>query len=198
MMAQDILERVEKERVFLEASGGGVTLSGGEVLSQSEFASELLRLCKESDLHTAIETCGFGSWEAFLPILQYTDIILYDIKHMDSIKHKEGTGVGNELILKNAERIRNDLGKEMVIRVPLIPGYNDDKENLAATALFVSERLGKSVRIHLLPYHRLGESKHERMEDNFKSLGLLPPSDEAMNSLRDYINSFGLDTQVGG
>ena len=198
MTAREVFERVEKERVFFEASGGGVTLSGGEVLNQPAFASEVLWLCKEAGLHTAIETCGFGAWDAFLPILKNTDLVLFDIKHMNPAKHRQGTGVDNELILENAVRIRKELGKEMTVRVPIIPDYNDDKINLKDTALFVAERLGKDVKIHLLPYHRLGESKHERLEDNFKTLGLSPPADEKMTALRDYISRFGIDTKIGG
>jgi len=117
---------------------------------------------------------------------------------MDPEKHKQGTGLDNALILHNAERIKKELGMEMSVRFPLIPGYNDSDENIKATALFVAEHLGKDVRIHLLPYHRLGESKHERMEDGVATLGLSSPTDEEVNVIRDYLASFGLDVTVGG
>jgi len=198
MTAQEVVERVNKERIFFEASGGGVTLSGGEVLAQPAFAAEILRLCKESGLNTAVETSGYGKWAVLLPILKNTDIVLFDIKHLDPEKHRRGTGVDNALILENAERIVKELGKDMELRVPIIPGYNDDEENLRALAQFIADRLDKDIRIHLLPYNRLGESKHERLEDKVEGLGISPPSDQKMGELRDYLVGFGLNAVIGG
>lgn len=198
MTASDVFERVNKERIFFEASGGGVTLSGGEVLAQSKFAAEILRLCKESGIHTAIETCGYGIWESFLPILKNTDLVLYDIKHMDSEKHRQGTGVENSIILANAIRIKKELCKNIALRIPLIPGYNDDLENLKAVAEFVSDSLGGGITVHLLPYHRLGESKHERLEDGIQPLGITPPTDEKAEELRRFLENRGITAVVGG
>ena len=198
MTAQEVFERVNADRIFYTSSGGGVTLSGGDVLAQPSFSEEILRLCKEAGLSTAIETCGFGSWETLLRILNYTDLVLYDIKHMDPEKHRQGAGTDNKLILDNAKRIRNTLGKDMAIRVPLIPGYNDDRKNMEELALFVLNQLDRSVCINLLPYHRLGEAKHEHLEDGFTGPGILPPSDSRMNELREYLASFDLNVTVGG
>jgi pyruvate formate lyase activating enzyme len=198
MTAEEVVDRVDMERIFLEKSGGGITLSGGEVLAQPEFAKEILRLCRERGIHTVIETCGFGKWEILEGILKYTDLVLYDLKHMDSSWHREGTGAGNELILENAERIRKILNLPVIARVPLIPGFNDSKSNLKATAEFVMNRLGSDTKLHLLPYHPMGESKHERMEDGFEKMDIDAPSAEYMNRLLEYIKNLGIDARVGG
>ena len=198
MNADAVLARVMKDKIFYDASGGGVTLSGGEVLAQPEFAAELLRRCGEEGLHTAVETCGFAPWERARAVLERADLVLYDLKHMDPDRHRWGTGVDNELILENARRIYHELKKPMAARVPTIPGYNDSEENIAATARFVARELGTDVKFHLLPYHRLGGSKHERMEDDADWFDTEPPSKEHMEDLRRLAAGFGLDAVVGG
>lgn len=198
MTAGEVIEKVLKDKIFYKASGGGVTISGGEVLTQAEFTGAILQLAKQNELHTAVETCGFGSWESFMKFLPYTDLVLYDIKHMDSERHKFGTGFGNEIILENAKRIYKELKIPMAVRVPTIPGYNDSKENIGATAKFVAENLGKDVKVHLLPYHKLGESKHARMEDDHEAFVSEVPTNEHMEELRSYVESFGLTSVIGG
>lgn len=182
---EEILEQLLSDRIFYEGSEGGVTLSGGEVLMQAEFAAELLRRCHEEGLHTAIETCGYGSKAAFDKLLPHTDLVLYDIKHTDSAKHREGTGRDNALILENLRYV-HECGKRILVRVPLIPGYNDDMPNLEQTA-----RLAGSVSapVQLLPYHRLGESKHSRMEDGVEPLGIEPPGEERVRELQRYVDA---------
>lgn len=198
MTAGEVIEKVLKDKIFYKASGGGVTISGGEVLTQAGFTGAILQLAKQNEINTAVETCGFGSWESFMKFLPYTDLVLYDIKHMDSEEHRFGTGFGNEIILENAKRIRQKLNIPMAVRVPTIPGYNDSKENIGATAKFVVENLGKDVKVHLLPYHKLGESKHTRMEDDHEPFVSEVPSDEHMEELRSYVESFGLTAVIGG
>ncbi|HHU04952.1 MAG TPA: glycyl-radical enzyme activating protein [Clostridiales bacterium] len=195
--AGEVVKRVRQDELFYKTSGGGVTLSGGEVLMQPEFAYAILKLCKDAGLHTAIETCGFAKWEVFSKILEYTDLVLYDFKHMDSAKHKEGTGVGNELILENAIKVYHEAKKPMAARVPTITGYNDSKENMDALARFIVENLGKDVKVHLLPYHHLGESKTERMEQEV-TFTTDVPTDEHMEELRALIASYGLNAVIGG
>ncbi len=197
MTAGDVVKRVMKDKIFYDTSGGGVTVSGGEVLAQSDFTAAILQLSKENGLHTTIETCGFGSWENFMKFLPYTDLVLYDIKHFDSEEHKKGTGFGNELILENAKRIRQELHLPMAVRIPTITGFNDNFANMGATANFVVKELGTDVKVHLLPYHRLGNSKHERMEDDITFTADIP-TDEHMEELRAYVESFGLQAQIGG
>ena len=173
-------------------------MSGGEPLAQPEFAMAVLRLCRESSIHTALDTCGQAPWETMWRVLEYVDLVLYDLKHMDPEQHKRYTGVSNELILENAKRIHHQLGIPMLARVPVIPGCNEDPENMVATAVFIATELGDSIPVHLLPYHRLGETKHERMEQQNKSLATEPPSDEQMEEMREGYESFGLEVHLGG
>lgn len=196
--AQEVFEDVNGDAIFYARSGGGVTLSGGEPLAQPEFATSLLKLCKAVGLHTAIDTCGYARWEIARRILEYVDLVLYDFKHMDAMVHEKWTGVSNELILENAIRIHHELSVPVLARVPLVPGYNDSLENIEATARFIATELGKSVRVHLLPYHKLGEAKYERLEMLGKAVSIEPPGDERMLELQKIVESFGLACVVGG
>ena len=196
--AREVFEDVSADAIFYQNSDGGVTLSGGDPVAQPGFTVSILKLCREAGIHTAIETCGFSKWEVLKGILEYADLVLYDIKHMDSAKHKAYTGVPNELILENAKKIHEELKLPMLARVPIIPGHNDSPENMESTAQFIANDLGGSAKVHLLPYHRLGESKHERMEEFDKSTSIEPPSEEHMEGLRKIFESVGLTVAVGG
>ena len=143
-------------------SGGGLTLSGGEVTVQWQFALELLRRAEEEGLHTAIETCGFCQWETLERLLAYTDFVMYDIKCVDSAHHKLGTGADNALILSNAKRVAAQ--KDVLFRMPLIPGYNDSREQVRAFAEFVRDETGlDGSHVELLAYNNLGEDKFSRL-----------------------------------
>jgi pyruvate formate lyase activating enzyme len=154
----EVMSEVLRDKRFYANSGGGVTLSGGDPTAQPRFALALLQACKAAGLHTAIETCGCTSWRVFSRLLEHVDLVLFDIKHLDSGKHREGTGRPNALILENAARIARS--KPMRVRVPVIPGFNDSPEAIRAIARFVREELG-ALEIDLLPYNRMGESKYE-------------------------------------
>jgi pyruvate formate lyase activating enzyme len=195
--AQEVFEELAADEIFYQRSGGGATLSGGEPLAQPEFATAVFRLCREASIHTALDTCGHAPWETMRQVLEYVDLVLYDLKHMDPERHKKYTGVSNELILEGARRIRQ-LGVPMLARVPLIPGFNDDAQNLLATAQFIATEMGDSIPVHLLPYHRLGETKHERMEQPGKAIAAQPPSDEQMEEMRAVFESLGLEVHLGG
>jgi pyruvate formate lyase activating enzyme len=186
-----------RDAIFYQRSGGGVTLSGGEPLAQPEFAISLLKLCKEAAIHTTLDTCGYARWETMRRILEYVDLVLYDLKHLDPVEHEKYTGVSNDLILDNARRIHHELSIPMLARVPLIPGYNDTAENMAATAQFIVTELD-SIKVHLLPYHRLGETKYARMEKPKKSISVQPPGDERMEEIKEVFESFGLTVNLGG
>jgi pyruvate formate lyase activating enzyme len=175
-----------------------VTLSGGEPLAQPEFAIEILRLCKDAGIHTAIETCGHAPWETMERVLTVVDLVLYDLKHMDPIEHRKVTGVPNALVLENLKRVHRESRLALSIRIPVIPGCNDSAESMEATAAFIVKELGPSVPVHLLPYHRLGDSKREQMERSQPSLGITSPSDEDMERLKEYFESQGLKALVGG
>jgi len=195
--AREAADKACADKVFFEDSGGGVTLSGGEALSQPAFAAEVLARCKENSVHTAIETCGFAGWETLKTVLADTDLVLYDFKHMDDETHRRLTGVGNRLILENAKRIVHELHKPLVGRVPLIPGCNDDEGNIEATARFIAEELGRNIRVHLLPYNPLGESKNGSLEQP----GIMARSrqgDGTLEALRTLALRYLTDVVIGG
>lgn len=153
-----LLETVEKDRIFFKNSMGGITVGGGEPAFQSEFVSAFLKACKGVNLNTNIETCGYASWESFSKTAQYADVIHFDVKHMDSDRHFKLTGAKNEIILENLEKISEV--KDIIVRIPVIPGMNDDDENLYNTIKFASG-LKRVIRIELLPFHTLGYGKYD-------------------------------------
>lgn len=155
----DILAAVKKDSVFY-LGNGGVTLSGGEVLLQADFACALLAACHEEGFHTAIETCGAVPWEQAMPVFSACDYILYDIKSLNDSKHKANTGLSNQLILDNFLRlVQNFPSKAIHVRTPVIPGFNDTREDIAAIASFLKDR-APHVTYELLKYHRYGEGKY--------------------------------------
>ena len=196
MTVREVLDRVLQDKLFLDASGGGMTISGGECLAHPEFSEALLAAAKEAGLHTAVESCSFASREVIDRVFPHVDLGLLDVKHMDPAKHKEYTGVSNEIILDNIRHVYRDLHVPVIVRVPVIPGHNDDEENIAATARFASG-LGPDVAVHLLPYHRLGDSKLESL-GRTPELHLEVPADEQMQKLKAIVESFGVQAQVGG
>ncbi len=196
MTVQEVLDRVLQDKLFLDASGGGMTLSGGEFLAHPAFSEALLHAAREAGLHTAVESCVFAPRETVDRVFPYVDLGLLDVKHMDPEKHRAYTGVSNELILDNIRHIYRDLRVPVTVRVPVIPGHNDDDENIAATARFAAG-LGPDAAVHLLPYHRLGDSKLESL-GRTPQLHLEVPSDEHMRHLLELAESFGVQAQIGG
>ena len=191
----ELMNRVIKDKPFYEQSGGGVTISGGEPLSQPDFVLELLRRLKQCGIHTALDTTGYVRYETIERIFPYTDLFLYDLKHMDSEKHQIVVGVPNELILENARRIAHAGGK-MQIRIPVIPDFSDSAENIRETALFC-KGLGNSLAmIQLLPYHNLGVMKYQRLDDSKIVLEAEPPSDSTIRSLKELIENLKLPVTV--
>lgn len=159
MTAEAVIEEIMADRLFYESSGGGVTLTGGEVLTSPEFVSEILKTCHDQGINTAIETCGYAPWPTVSNVLEHVDYVMYDIKHMDENHHRTGTGVSNKQILENLIKISQELKLPVRVRMPLLPGYNDTKENLTALAVFIRDQVPTCTGIELLPYHRLGEGK---------------------------------------
>jgi pyruvate formate lyase activating enzyme len=194
MTVEEVLEEVKKDAVFYQNSGGGVTASGGEPTHQPEFLWNLFGRCRQSAIHTCLDTTGFTKREALQRILEHTDLVLYDVKHMNPVRHKGFTGVDNALILDNARMVAGQ-GKPMIIRVPLIPECNDSEENLEALAGFMSE-LGLA-RVDLLPYHSLGKAKYERLGTDYE-LGHIQPHDtEQIEKIKAFLESHGLEVGVG-
>jgi pyruvate formate lyase activating enzyme len=185
---------VEKDRQFYQSSGGGVTISGGEVLAQWEFAVALMRALRKRYLHITIETTGYGSWERLKALADESDLVLYDLKVMDSEKHERYTGVPNDTILENARRL-SQRDVEMIYRVPLIGGLNADEENMHRVAGFAQETGIEEV--HLLPYHRLGESKYGKLNRDYRFEGFTP-DEETVERLTRILEKRGLRVMIGG
>ena len=193
-----VMDIVEKDRNYYRRSGGGMTLSGGEALCQSEFARDLLRCAKERGINTALESMAGVSYDKVEMVLPYLDQYLLDIKHMNSRKHQEFTGQGNELMLANAKRIAQSDMCELSIRIPVIPTFNDSDEEIRAIAKFAKE-LNVVKRIHLLPYHRLGSDMYGRLGRQYLMADINPPSDETMERLLKVAKEVSnLPCQIGG
>jgi pyruvate formate lyase activating enzyme len=194
MSPNEVLTEVLKDRPFYRRSGGGVTLSGGDPVMQIDFSARLLELFHGEGIHTAIETCGFAEWKDLERLLSHTDMVLYDLKHMDSTRHQYGTGAGNGRILANAQRISR-LGLDLVIRVPIIPGYNDTEECVLSTARFVREKTN-ARKIELLAYHTLGVTKYERMGKRYRLPDASPVEEREILPLKRLIEKQGLECTV--
>ncbi len=167
--ARQLYEEARKDAAFYRKGGGGVTLSGGEALMQYEVAAETLRLCRSNYINTCLETSAFAPWAQLWAVAQYCHTVFVDVKHMDDVRHKALTGVGNGLILENLRRLCRELprrGGRVILRLPLVPGYTDHPENVSATARFAASLEG-SPELNLLPYHDLGESKYEMIGDSY-------------------------------
>jgi pyruvate formate lyase activating enzyme len=165
--------------VYYEESGGGVTCSGGELLMQLDFVAELFKKCREDGVHTCADTSGFGSPEALDKVLEYADLVYFDLKHLDPARHKELTGVSLEPVIRNLKTIAARKNTALVIRVPLIPGHNDGQDNLEAMARLVKKTAPASA-VHILPYHRYGESKYKSVGMEYKLQGLRENTPENM------------------
>lgn len=192
---QELMDTVHRDRAYW-GSGGGVTLGGGEPLAQPEFTLALLKELHDAYVHTAMETCANVPWARLEKALQYLDWIFVDIKHMDPEKHKQETGVTNELILKNIERIAA-LGESprIIPRMPVVPGYNDSDNNVLAVAKFLG-KIGKS-EVNLLPFHRLGVSKYEQLGLDYVYKDTQPLSVERMNQIRKLFEQERISCYVG-
>lgn len=196
--ADEVFKEVAADALFYQESGGGVTLSGGEPLAQPEFAAGILKKCRDAGFHTALDTCGYASWTTTKEVLRHVNLVLFDFKHMNPEMHAKYTGVSNERILQNAERIHHEMSIPMRARVTLVPGFNDSPENLEATARFISEKLSNAVPVHLLPYHRLGEAKWRRLDRGEETRTIEVPEERQIAECRAIFESFGLDSTMGG
>jgi pyruvate formate lyase activating enzyme len=191
----DLTERVCKDIPFYESSGGGVTISGGEPLCQPEFTLQFLIRLKERGIHTAIDTTGYARYDIFERVLPYTDLFLYDLKHMNSGEHEAVVGVPNDLILENARRLARDGGK-MQIRIPVIPRFNDSPEVIEAAGAFCKSLKDAVTMIQLLPYHNLGVVKYQRIGGAEKFPEAAPPADEKIALLKRILEDQGLAVTV--
>lgn len=191
-----IVAEVERDRVFYEESGGGVTFSGGEPLMQPEFLKALLGECKARGLETALDTTCHAAWEVIDPIRRLVDLFLCDVKHMDNHAHQRLVGAGNSLILENIRRLA-ELEEQIIIRLPVIPGINDDDANIAATGAYVAS-LKQVTHVDILPYNELGLAKASRLGDGAEPLRLEPAAPQRMREIAEALGGFGLKVTIGG
>ncbi len=194
MTVKEVMEEVRKDSLFYQNSGGGVTVSGGEPTRQPEFVRELLSQCQQAAFHTCLDTCGIVQTEVLEGILEHTDLVLFDNKHMNPTKHKEYTGTDNKLILDNLKMIVTK-GKSVIIRVPLIPEHNDSEENITNLATLMNE-LGLT-RIDLLPYHSLGKTKYDRLGMEYQPGNLKPYQGNQVEEIKAILESYGLEVGIG-
>ena len=163
MTVDEVMDAILEDQIYYEKSGGGVTLNGGEVAVQWEFALEILKACREKNINTCVETSMYCSSDILEKFYPYTDLFFTDIKNMDSAVHKKWSGAGNELILENIRQTAQ-AGKKLVVRIPVIPQINDSDENMRATAAFMRDNLGDSlVQGQLLPYRKMGIEKYNSL-----------------------------------
>jgi glycyl-radical enzyme activating protein len=192
MNVDGIMGEVLKDKIFYKNSDGGVTISGGEPLAQSAFALQLLKQCKAGGLHTALDTSGYGKWEDLEVLLPFTDVLLFDIKHLDSAKQKKATAVENEIILENLRKAAPLAC--LWLRVPLITGFNDSEKHIKEIAL-----LGKEIgaqKISFLPYHEGGKSKNAQLGRRYHASKVKRPSERRIHSLQAAIEKEGLRVTV--
>jgi pyruvate formate lyase activating enzyme len=190
----ELIGEVSKDRPFYEDSGGGVTLSGGEPLLQIDFVEEFCSGCREEGLSVAVESCGAVPFDSFGRVLLFVDLILYDVKAIDPSLHKAWTGSGNELILSNLERLRRS-GTPVIPRVPIVPGHTALPSNLNQIAAHLE---GSFEEVHLLPYHRWGESKRDLIDSPQPTLHVDPPTEEEMRMIGKIFEERGILVRVGG
>ena len=174
MTVNEVMAEIERDLPFYDRSGGGVTFSGGEPLLQRKFLTALLQECQKRDIHTIVDTCGYVNWETLEGVRGYVDIFLYDIKMMDGERHKRYTGVSNRLILANLRRLAES-GAQVIVRIPIIPGINDDRENLQDSADLIV-KLPNITHVELMAYHDIAKAKYESLGMTYQLSHMKPPA----------------------
>ena len=192
----EVMAEVRKDVIFYDQSGGGVTFSGGEPLMQPEFLLALLNTCRAEGIRTAVDTTCYAMAEVIQRTAPAADLFLCDIKHMNCERHQEYTGVGNGQILENIP-VLAQTAREVVIRVPIIPGFNDERANLEETARF-AQRLKTVRRIDILPYNRGGLEKAGRLIGEIDLMQAPAPSDGTMNEIAEFLRGYGFEVKIGG
>ncbi len=195
MSIEETLHEIEKDMVFYRQSGGGVTFSGGEPLMQPDFLEAMLKVCRQREIHTALETTGYARPETLLRLSSLVDLFLYDLKLMDDAAHRKYTGVSNRMIIENLKMLAENQAR-IIARVPIIPGINDDQKNINDIGeLLTSLKLNE---VHLLPYHRAGTDKYRRLNRTYLLPDLKEPTAAYMAVLANQLQKFGLTTKIGG
>lgn len=192
-----ILDEIEKERLVMDQSGGGVTFSGGEPLQHLHFLKKLLEECGKRGYHRAVDTTGFTETKNLLDVARLTDLFLYDLKHMNPEKHRQYTGVSNELILHNLQVLAKT-GADINIRIPFIGGVNTDRENIEQSAAFIASLAGAKKQVNVLPYHNIAAHKYKKLGKEYNQNDLREPTAEEISMAEEIFRSHGLEIIVGG
>lgn len=196
MSEAEVIAELDKDVIFYEQSGGGVSFSGGEPLLQHEFLTSLLRACKAKGFHTTVDTTGLASPEVLSRVAAFTDLFLFDLKMIDDEKHREYTGVSNNLILSNLKQL-GEWKKDVIVRIPVVPGVNDDPDSMKKAGAFVAS-LGNVTEIHLLPYHTIGLEKYRRLGMENEMLQTVPPSADDLSSIVKELRTYVSTVSIGG
>jgi pyruvate formate lyase activating enzyme len=191
----DVMEQILRDQIFFDQSSGGVTISGGEPMMQADFVEALLAACRSRRIHTALDTCGHAEWKQLDRVRTNVDLFLFDLKLMDPAKHEQFTGVHNDRILENLRRLAEQ-GSNVTVRIPLIPGVNDDEGNLNAVSKFLMP-LGLS-RVDLLPYHGIAAGKYERLGLTYRMKDLIPFTTEQLQGVAARLRRDGFHVEIGG
>lgn len=191
---REVLNEVRKDEIFYRHGGGGVTLSGGEPLEQPHFIMELLKECQRHSIHTTLDTCGYSNWSVLSEVAKHVDLVLFDIKHMNSAKHEWGTGVSNVLILENAAKLAKMA--TIRIRIPVVPGFNESEEELTEIAKFM--KLGGLKDADLLPFHSYAEGKYKMYMKEYEFGNTHSPSEERIYDLKLIFEAHGVQVTIGG
>ena len=192
----DVVRKIGRDIIFYDESNGGVTFSGGEPLMQPGFLLELLDACGKLEIHRTVDTAGYADAKILMSVAEYTELFIYDVKHMDSEKHKKYTGVSNEQILSNLELLAGH-GVNIKVRIPVIPGFNNDNENIDRTGSFISSLPGVS-NVNLLKYHDSAIAKYKKIGVKYLLKNVLPSSEHELKSIKKRLGKYGLKVKIGG
>lgn len=198
MTVDEVVSVIMQDEFFYLTSGGGVTIGGGEPTFQHAFAGAILRQARRNGVHTAMETCGQSTWEIYQELAPYTDLFLYDLKHIDTALHRINTGVGNERILDNLARLL-ELGANVLVRIPLIAGVNDDLKSLVGALTWLekaSQNYANLRGIEVLPYHRLGESKYHQLDEAYPMGDMVGHTDVQLQEIERVLLQFNLPARI--
>jgi len=197
MTVAEVMDPVGRDTGYYRRSGGGMTVSGGEPLVQWQFTLQLLREAKRMELHTALDTTGYGDWAILDEVLRFTDLVLYDVKHPNSARHQDGTGVPNERIVDNLRRTAAKPGLKVWVRYPVIPQFNDSEEAVGQLCELVLPLKPAVEKISLLPYHRFGEAKYAALGRTYPWKEVPTISEERIEQLEKLVASRGIEVDVG-
>lgn len=193
----ELMQIIERERIHINHSGGGVTFSGGEPLMFPGFLIEMLKICAEKGLHRTVDTCGYTSTKTLLEVAKHTDLFLYDLKLMDPVQHKKWTGKDNQIILENLVKLAGT-GSEINIRVPFIGNVNTSEVEVNNMAKFITALPGKTPLVSLLPYHNIAAHKYAKLGSEYEEFDMAEPRDGNLEQAKKIFQSYGIETEVGG